>query len=1003
MTDLPGDMPPETLSISSRVPRFWLFDGVLDGDGLRSRLRALRLRTTESLFADIGSDFGVFHRAYLVKQLGWRAALIVAAELAAWMTVGWTLPAWILALAMCLAMSHSLGPRLILAAIAAIVVAPFYGRYWWIPLVAVLAGALYTRQVEPVLLLGAAMRPWRPVGLLPARETFYLVRHRLRFKVTMALDLAAAGFPMRAAEDVSAILAALGPGMTGCRSMMYLLRAMIAYESDDHEQALISSGQARQWAASCGPGVRAWVDLGYSRLMAELGDATAALAAVESAARQAPRRASGLRFDADVRYGVMTAASGDRAGAIRMIHRARLQSVRDRDLLGMLTTEIALMQAADISKGIQELVVDELVQHTDALSKGAPLIPSGIVGAVESFAGELQFSRNYRKKASAHFASAVIAFERSRNVIQQALALARLAELLSGEIPGVVSAEYTAQEQMDLCLESALWAIEIFQDVRYALPTSQWRQHWIRTQARTYDLAMRVAFGIGDHAQVAALIELSKSQAVPITVDTAIPDRRNVLDVFLEARASLVAASASAGSERATSMDALRVLVSADPVHMAAPPVVAGKSALPRVAGIGTDVDAAVSAIAGPDSFYLTAAITGENYFWAFRLPDGEWFSGVREITLGGAFRDAIGDLLRALPVRLPGELESAYYARVTYSALNEENTEAARTAESALMKAVGRAIIPAELFRELRGRFETGGPLPKLVVSMPGALSAIPVAFVGIHQDDDDTRLIEIADIQVLPSIEMVNQVGPGSGPGASAEWPLRVAGNFPVANSDEAALDGAKAQPGAQVVIDVRVDQNERKEKLLSALFADGSRAATSFLRGHMRSAREGGAADPMRQGLQLAWAAVEPAGDGTHLTVRDLLDGAAASRSPMSERIVVLACSTLGMVVSGDPHGADVATPTGPSQWPLAGEWVGFSAACLLAGARVVVCTHFDQINDPEATALDYPITRMLTEAQDPVHGLADILRRALKAWRDGLPGAALSHLCYTIISV
>jgi hypothetical protein len=970
-----------------------MVDGVLEKEGsVRSRVRMLRLHSSEALFADLGSDYGTYHRAHLLRLYGWRAAVVASAGIVALLIQGWTWRTGVLALAACFAV----GPTQVLAVLMAVALAPFWGRFWWIPLVAVMAGALYRKSVEPARIQSEAIRSWRPVNLLSARENLYLARHRLRFKVTMALDLAAAGFPLRAAEDVTVILAALGRKLPGCQSMLQFLRAIIAYESDDHSQALVLAELARQAAASANAGTRAWVELGSSRLMAQFGDTVAARAWAQSAVQHAPRRARGLQFEANLQLGAVSAALDDRRPAVEAIHRARLLSIRRRDLLGMITTEAALMRALKLPDETRAEVTEWLVDLTRGGYKNAPVIPDHVKGAAEALAGEFEYARGDRRSAADHFARGVLAFQQAREVVPQALLLARFAEMLSepSPIPLTDDETHTANDQRDDCLEFALWAIEKFQDVRYALPTSQWRQSWIRAQARTYDLAMRAAHSVGDHAQLAALLELSKFQAAAITADLAEPDRRDMLDMLLEARAAIV--SASAEPQEATGLDALRVLVSADPVHIPAPPVVAGKSALPRLSRTGTDVDSTICAIGGPNGFYLTAAVTGRHYFWAFRAPNGTWTSGMETLVAGSAFFQAIDDVLTALPVRLPGEPERTYRWRLANSPLYQENSAPVRAAESALMKAAGRALIPQPLVDALQAHAHQTRVLPRLMVSMPGTLSSIPVAFAGIDAGGADTRLVEIADIQALPSIGLTARATTRPADNGAAAWPLRVAGVFP-------AKDAVNAQPPswAPTVIDFLVDEDQRKEQLRSALFADGPDAATAYLSGHLRPAGSTQSIEPLRSGLQITDNEAMT-GDEAYLTVRDLFDSANTPEHRLPERILVLACSALGVAVGGVVPPATERPRPNPAYWPLAGEWVGFSAACLLTGARVVVCTHFDQVDDPKTTSMDHQITRMLEQSQDPVRDLSGILRCAISARRSGQPGSALTPMCYTIVT-
>src|SRR5205814_1975190 len=120
-------------------------------------------------------------------------------------------------------------------------------------------------------------------------------------------------------------------------------------------------------------GARAWVELGCSRLMAQFGDTVAARAWAQSAVQHAPRRARGLQFEANLQLGAISIALDDQVLAIEAIHRARLLSVRRRDLLGIITTEVALMRALKMPDATRAEVAEWLVDLTRGEYKNAPV------------------------------------------------------------------------------------------------------------------------------------------------------------------------------------------------------------------------------------------------------------------------------------------------------------------------------------------------------------------------------------------------------------------------------------------------------------------------------------------------------------------------------------------------------------------------------------------------------------------------------------------------------
>ena len=153
-----------------------------------------------------------------------------------------------------------------------------------------------------------------------------------------------------------------------------------------------------------------------------------------------------------------------------------------------------------------------------------------------------------------------------------------------------------------------------------------------------------------------------------------------------------------------------------------------------------------------------------------------------------------------------------------------------------------------------------------------------------------------------------------------------------------------------------------------------------ATAYLSGHLASARSRNISDPLATGLQLS---EQDIGDSAYLTVHDLLNDSGGQRIQMPERLLLLACSSAGMVSSAEPGGE--ASEGLYERWPVSGEWTGFGAACTLAGARAVVCTHFDQLDSASTTAMDHQVARMLESVDDPVTGLGGIQRSWLRRWR------------------
>ena len=225
------------------------------------------------------------------------------------------------------------------------------------------------------------------------------------------------------------------------------------------------------------------------------------------------------------------------------------------------------------------------------------------------------------------------------------------------------------------------------------------------------------------------------------------------------------------------------------------------------------NVDAAINAVGGPDAFYLSGLMSGRDYFWSVRDPAGRWQAGRVSMAEGDRSTTAVEALLRALPTRMIDEPEIAYRRRVARSPLFGKNSAVTRQAESALLTAAGEALIPSCLWQALRTRCTSAGQRPRLIVSMTGVLAAVPVAFLGASAEGDDLRLVELANVQLFPSIQLSAHV-PSRPPQTAGGWPVRAVGAF--------ALKGVAAvasPPWASDVVDQSVPDEDRKQRLLEA----------------------------------------------------------------------------------------------------------------------------------------------------------------------------------------
>lgn len=179
---------------------------------------------------------------------------------------------------------------------------------------------------------------------------------------------------------------------------------------------------------------------------------------------------------------------------------------------------------------------------------------------------------------------------------------------------------------------------------RYALPTAQWRDSWLRAMSGNYDFALRAAIDTHQSNLAAGLIELSKSQAVPL-VRNAGDGRPSPLESLIQSRTRLLA-TPEAESVSSTAADAVGALFLANPVHPALTPVIAGARVLADTDDEGLDIDGTIRAIAGPDAFYFTGVMSGTDYYWAYRDPMGHWNAGRISMAAGSTAVGAVDALM---------------------------------------------------------------------------------------------------------------------------------------------------------------------------------------------------------------------------------------------------------------------------------------------------------------------------------------------------------------------
>ena len=236
--------------------------------------------------------------------------------------------------------------------------------------------------------------------------------------------------------------------------------------------------------------------------------------------------------------GRLSTSAGDQGETLAAIHAARVASVRRKSLLGLLQTELALLDAQDLAPDVQADVIQWLIDFGRGDYLNAVPIPNEVVGAIELRAGEAAWLRQNHSDAADHFARAAMAYHRGHNPVQEATATGRMAELLRAWSTEPTTVAMTKEQREDEPIEFVLMALASLNAVRYALPTAQWRDAWLRATARNYDFALTEAVASNRAPLTAGLIELSKSQAVSLSRASSV-SKYAVSNLLAEAAVSL--------------------------------------------------------------------------------------------------------------------------------------------------------------------------------------------------------------------------------------------------------------------------------------------------------------------------------------------------------------------------------------------------------------------------------------------------------------------------------
>jgi tetratricopeptide (TPR) repeat protein len=798
---------------------------------------------------------------------------------------------------------------------------------------------------------------------------------------------------------------------------------------------------------------RAAANIGLAALARERADITTGLAHVRAAEDllpgRRPRRLSNLRTleyglllrDAarhQEAVGVLTDASrslrraGDRKGAVTALTaaassamhldprrglgaatEARELAVRALDLSGLVGTELLLAQAAvaiedgAMARRAAKTVIDLVSQPVSSYAEADEDARSAV-------------DERAAARGSAHFVLAREAAASGNH--DEALSHAAHAQRLShlaGRAYDTASAELVAADiheqrgQLSTALRHALTAVAHLDQARYLLPTPRWRADWVRSNERAYGRALRLAVARDDGRLVAELVETSRLQAVPRppaahetsaqgawllpTPELTEPRRqdRYGADFRTMGKAELKAAAAQAA-------------LGTDPLQPSPIVTIDGLPLLPHAVAtshrLRVDVTEQVERLAGVGAWWWGAAIADGVYYWAVRGDSG-FSCGSTSLAEGTDGSLTLKDLLDATPtpgVRQTNPISGPFGWARTDDPYRRERDFAWRLSET---------FLPYPLRQQALRVLQQGRQAPAsrpfhLVVSLPAALSALPVALLALGQPPtgdtgvpDVPRLLEAAVITLAPSMALLASIAgrpPLRAPSTRSPWPLLLSIVDPSDDLRHAQCGLAprvlltgwghlRRQGGAEAS---RAARPATKAHLKDVLLTFPDRAGLLTYAGH---AYPGYPDTPATGGLVLASprpveSAPRPAagsspGDAVTgaerlLTSRELL-AADKERATYQfpARVLLSACSAAGF------------GQTSQSTPGLDGEWLGVAAAVMQAGADEVIATLFDLIDDEGTARFEDRLASLLLTTPTAAAALRLTQIEALAEWRAG----------------
>lgn len=317
------------------------------------------------------------------------------------------------------------------------------------------------------------------------------------------------------------------------------------------------------------------------------------------------------------------------------------------------------------------------------------------------------------------------------------------------------------------------------------------------------------------------------------------------------------------------------------------------------------------------------------------------------------------------------------------------EGALASRADEPGLARDLGAALLDPRLCAALVDA-HAAGARPMLRVQPSPSVAGVPWALLALP-DTDDVRLLDVADVTLLPPAAIAHDPRrrsastPSGGhlrvldprvPGQSAHGALGSVLGRPSADGVVArhlATRLADTTPSVQESTELQRRQIDRDE--LSRLLHE--RPASMLFAGHVSVADDG---DTRQTVLHLACEArsdglAATIGDHRPLAAADLLDDAVSGgdRWPMPPRVGLVACHSIGEL------GFD--------------EAFGVSVAMITAGAEQVLATTWTMPTDRVLDGRGAPFSELVVAADDILR--ADDAARRLSAWQRERRAAWVAH--------